>query len=72
MTLLPGDTDRPDPLHVAVSANRHQSAAGSADHSSAHRQRGDRLNIADSVRVVGDAHRPRENRVLGIGVDIRN
>ena len=40
-----------------------------AEHAPQHREAADRLDVGDPVLVVGDPHRPGEDRALAFGVE---
>ena len=69
---LGGDADRPDPLHVRVTADRQQPGVGTSHHATQQCQVGDRFDALHAVGVMRDSHRPGEDDVFGGGVARRD
>src|SRR5262245_26102511 len=53
-------------------AYRQYTCAGPADHAAHQGEVDDHPHIRDTMRMMGDAHRPGEDRALGTGVSIRH
>ncbi len=63
------DTDRTYTLYITVPADGQQTRAGFTHHAAHQREIDDGAHVVGTVKMMGNAHRPGENRMTRPGID---